>query len=45
MRMFFFVLLMLTSNVTIGDIVVGHPSVTDKLAIKKLEAKQFIDDG
>ena len=45
MRMFFFVLLMLTANVTTGDIVVGHPSVTAKLAIKKLEAKQFIDDS
>ena len=36
---------MLTANVTTGDIVVGHPSVTAKLAIKKLEAKQFIDDS
>ena len=36
---------MLIANATAGDIVVGHPSVTAKLAIKKLEAKQFIDDA
>jgi len=45
MRMFFFVLLMLTANATAGDVFVGHPSVTAKLAIKNLEAKQFIDDS
>ena len=43
--MFFFVLMMLTANAAAGDVLVGHPSVAAKLAIKNLEAKQFIDDS
>ena len=45
MRMFFFVLTMLFTNATHSDVIVGHPSVTAKLAIKNLEAKQFIADS
>ena len=43
--MFFFVLTMLFTNATNSDVIVGHPSVTAKLAIKNLEAKQFIADS
>lgn len=45
MRMFSFVLTMLFTNATHSDVIVGHPSVTAKLAIKNLEAKQFIADS
>ena len=44
MRIFYFVLLTLTASAALGDVFVGHPSVTAKLAIKNLESKQLIDD-
>ena len=45
MRIFFLVLTLLFTNATHSDVIVGHPSVTAKLAIKNLEAKQFIADS
>ena len=45
MRIFFFVLTMLFTYATHSDVIVGHPSVAAKLAIKNLEAKQFIADS